>query len=45
MFKDYFPEKKMITDIRLPETKSENDQLISIIAKSIETAKKKYRYD
>jgi four helix bundle protein len=32
--------KKMITDIRLPETKSENDQLISIIAKSIETAKK-----
>ena len=33
-------QKKMITDTKLPEAKSENDQLISIIAKSIETAKK-----
>jgi four helix bundle protein len=32
--------KKMITGAGLSEAKSENDQLISIIAKSIETAKK-----
>ena len=32
--------KTMIADVKLSETKSENDQLISIIAKSIETAKK-----